>query len=161
MKPFDPEGRRDIAVLIPCYNEEKTVGAVVAGFREALPQAAIYVYDNNSADKTCDEARKAGAILLRENMQGKGAVVRRMFADIEASYYVLVDGDGTYDPSTALQMIAAVEAENFAMIVGRRVHQAAGAYRAGHVLGNKLFTGSVAGLFGRSFTDILSGYRVF
>jgi len=151
----------EIAVLIPCYNEEKTIAAVVRSFREALPHALIYVYDNNSVDRTCDEARKAGAIVHRETTQGKGWVVRRMFADIEADYYVLVDGDDTYDASAAPGMVASVRDENLAMLVGRRIHESVEAYRPGHVLGNKLFTGSVAGLFGRSFTDILSGYRVF
>jgi glycosyltransferase involved in cell wall biosynthesis len=151
----------EIAVLIPCYNEEKTIEAVVRNFREALPYADIYVYDNNSADRTCDAARKAGAIVRRETTQGKGWVVRRMFADIEADFYVLVDGDDTYDASAAPGMVAMVRDENLAMLVGRRIHESVGAYRPGHVLGNKLFTGSVASLFGRSFTDILSGYRVF
>jgi glycosyltransferase involved in cell wall biosynthesis len=151
----------DVAVLIPCYNEEKTIEAVVRNFREALPYADVYVYDNNSADRTCDEARKAGAIVRRETTQGKGWVVRRMFADIEADFYVLVDGDDTYDASAAPGMVAMARDENLAMLVGRRIHESVGAYRPGHVLGNKLFTGSVASLFGRSFTDILSGYRVF
>ncbi len=150
-----------VAVLIPCYNEEKTIAAVVRDFRKALPDAAVYVYDNNSADRTCEEARQAGAIVRRETVQGKGWVVRRMFADIEADSYVLVDGDDTYDASMAPGMVATVQQENLAMLVGRRVHESAGAYRPGHVLGNKLFTGSVAALFGRSFTDIFSGYRVF
>jgi glycosyltransferase involved in cell wall biosynthesis len=151
----------EVAVLIPCYNEEKTIAAVVREFRDALPDAPIYVYDNNSADGTRDEARKAGAVVRRETTQGKGWVVRRMFADIEADYYVLVDGDDTYDASAAPGMVAMVRNDNLAMLVGRRIHESSGAYRPGHVLGNKLFTGSVAGLFGRSFSDILSGYRVF
>ncbi len=151
----------EVAVLIPCYNEEKTIGAVVKAFRKALPDALIYVYDNNSADATRDEALKAGAIVRRETTQGKGWVVRRMFADIEADYYVLVDGDDTYDASIAPCMLARVQSENLAMMVGRRIHESAEAYRPGHVLGNKLFTSSVAKLFGRRFTDILSGYRVF
>jgi glycosyltransferase involved in cell wall biosynthesis len=147
--------------LVPCYNEEKTIAAVVRSFQDALPGARIFVYDNNSADRTCEEARKAGAIVRRETTQGKGWVVRRMFADIDADYYVLVDGDDTYDASAAAAMVAKAREENLAMLVGRRVHESAGAYRPGHVLGNKVFTNSVAGLFGRSFTDILSGYRVF
>ncbi len=151
----------EVAVLVPCYNEEKTIAAVVRSFHEALPHAAVYVYDNNSADRTCDEARKAGAIVRRETTQGKGWVVRRMFADIEADYYVLVDGDDTYDASVAPVMVASARNDNLAMLVGRRIHESVGAYRPGHVLGNKVFTGSVASLFGRSFTDILSGYRVF
>jgi glycosyltransferase involved in cell wall biosynthesis len=151
----------EIAVLIPCYNEEKTVAAVVRGFREAFPNACVYVYDNNSSDASRDQARRAGAIVRCETTQGKGWVVRRMFADIEADYYVLVDGDDTYDASAAPGMVAKARDESLAMLVGRRVHESSGAYRPGHVLGNKLLTGSVAGLFGRSFTDILSGYRVF
>ena len=151
----------EIAVLIPCYNEEKTIAAVVRDFRKALPDAAIYVYDNNSRDRTGEEARNAGAMVRRETVQGKGRVVRRMFADIEAAYYVLVDGDDTYDASIAPQMVAAVREENIAMLVGRRIHDSTAAYRPGHVLGNQLFTGSVARLFGRNLSDILSGYRVF
>jgi glycosyltransferase involved in cell wall biosynthesis len=156
-----PQMTGEVAVLIPCYNEEKTIAAVVKAFRKALPDASIYVYDNNSADATREEAQRAGAIVRRETTQGKGWVVRRMFADIEADYYVLVDGDDTYDATMAPRMVAAVQNENLAMLVGRRIHESADAYRPGHVLGNKLFTGSVAGLFGRRFTDILSGYRVF
>ena len=163
LSPLAPSSQTpgEVAVLIPCYNEEKTIAAVVRDFRHALPDARIYVYDNNSTDATREEARKAGAIVRRETTQGKGWVVRRMFADIEADYYVLVDGDDTYDASIAPAMLATVQDENLAMLVGRRIHESSGAYRPGHVLGNKLFTASVAGLFGRSFTDILSGYRVF
>jgi glycosyltransferase involved in cell wall biosynthesis len=151
----------EVAVLIPCYNEERTIAAVVDAFRQALPDASIYVYDNNSADATREKAQQAGAIVRQETTQGKGWVVRRMFADIEADYYVLVDGDDTYDASIAPRMVAAARNESLAMLVGRRVHESADAYRPGHVLGNKLFTGSVAALFGSRFTDILSGYRVF
>ena len=150
-----------IAVLIPCYNEEKTIGAVVRDFHASLPRAIIYVYDNNSTDSTCQKAREAGAEVRREPVQGKGWVVRRMFADIEADYYVLVDGDDTYDASIAPRMITGVREEHLAMLVGRRVHETADAYRPGHVFANKLFTNSVAVLFGQRFTDILSGYRVF
>jgi glycosyltransferase involved in cell wall biosynthesis len=151
----------DIAVLIPCCNERQTIAAVIRSFRQALPDAAIYVYDSNSNDGTCHAAREAGAIVRSETMPGKGWVVRRMFADIEADYYVLVDGDDTYDASAAPAMVAEVREKNLAMLVGRRVPGSAGAYRPGHAMGNKLFTASVARLFGRSFTDILSGYRVF
>lgn len=151
----------EIAVLLPCYNEEKTIAAVVRDFRAALPQAVIYVYDNNSSDKTREEARAAGAVVRGESLQGKGWVVRRMFADIDADYYILADGDDTYDASIAPAMLATAHEEKLAMLVGRRIHESTAAYRPGHVWGNKLFTGSVAGLFGRSFTDILSGYRVF
>jgi glycosyltransferase involved in cell wall biosynthesis len=150
-----------IAVLIPCYNEERTIGDVVRAFRGALPGAVIYVYDNNSRDSTSRRAAEAGAVVRCEPMQGKGCVVRRMFVDIEAACYVLVDGDGTYDPSGAPAMIALLQERQLAMVVARRVHESAGAYRTGHRTGNRLFTKSVSYLFGASFTDVLSGYRVF
>jgi len=150
-----------VAVLVPCYNEGLTVADTVRGFAAALPSAAIYVYDNNSSDDTAERARAAGAIVRREPMQGKGNVVRRMFADIDADVYVLTDGDATYDPSVAPQMIERLRAENLDMFVGRRVHEHEAAYRRGHVIGNRLLTGFLALLFGRRFTDILSGYRVF
>jgi glycosyltransferase involved in cell wall biosynthesis len=151
----------EIAVLIPCYNEEPTIASVVKGFREALPNAGVYVYDNNSADGTAREAEAAGAIVRRERLQGKGAVVRRMFAEIDADYYVLVDGDGTYEASAAAAMISALQAERLAMMVARRVRVHAAAGRSAHVFGNRLFTKFVRTLFGPPFTDILSGYRVF
>src|SRR5215213_6790330 len=150
-----------IAVLLPCYNEEAAVAATVAGFRKALPSATIYVYDNNSSDKTCEIASQAGAIVRTERQQGKGHVVRRMFADIDADIYVMADGDLTYDPKSAPAMVDLLLAEELDMVVGTRRHEAKDAYRGGHVLGNKLFTGLLSGLFGRSFTDIFSGYRVF
>ena len=149
-----------VAVLIPCCNEEKTISAVVRDFRAALPGADVYVYDNNSSDRTPEEARAAGAVVRRESMQGKGWVVRRMFADVEADHYVLVDGDDTYDASAAAKMVAQMEREHLAMLVARRVHQSTRAYPAGHVLGNQLLSRSVAWFFGSSFTDITSGYRV-
>jgi glycosyltransferase involved in cell wall biosynthesis len=155
------EDVESIAVLIPCYNEEETIGRVVRDFRSALPLAQIYVYDNNSTDGTSAGAAAAGAIVRNEPRQGKGNVVRRIFADIEASAYVLVDGDGTYDPTDAARMLALLKKQRLAMIVGRRVEESTRAYRSGHVLGNKVFTGSVGWLFGTSFNDILSGYRVF
>jgi glycosyltransferase involved in cell wall biosynthesis len=150
-----------IAVLIPCYNEEATVAATVKGFRAALPGAAVYVYDNNSSDRTKATAAKAGAIVRSEGQQGKGHVVRRMFADIDADVYVMADGDLTYDPKAAPDMVAMLLAEQLDMVVGTRKHEEKEAYRGGHVLGNRLFTGLLAGLFGRSFNDIFSGYRVF
>lgn len=150
-----------IAVLLPCYNEEATIAATVAGFREALPDAAIYVYDNNSGDRTREIAAKSGAIVRSERQQGKGHVVRRMFADVEADVYVMADGDLTYDPASAPEMASLLLADQLDMVVGTRRHAAAAAYRGGHVLGNRLFTGLLAGLFGRSFNDIFSGYRVF
>jgi glycosyltransferase involved in cell wall biosynthesis len=150
-----------IAVVLPCYNEEAAIGATVAGFQAALPGATIYVYDNNSADRTSEIAAQAGAVVRMERQQGKGHVVRRMFADIDADVYVMADGDLTYDPKSAPQMVDLLLAEQLDMVVGTRRHEEKEAYRGGHVLGNRLFTGILAGLFGRSFTDIFSGYRVF
>lgn len=154
------EGLR-IAVLIPCYNEEVAIAETVAGFRRALPEATVYVYDNNSKDQTIARASEAGAVVRVEKLQGKGNVVRRMFSDIEADVYVMTDGDATYDPRPAREMIGLVLEQNTDMVVGRRIHTEESAYRAGHVLGNKLLTGFLAQLFGQRFTDILSGYRVF
>src|SRR5580765_1319737 len=150
-----------IAVLLPCYNEEAAIAATVAGFRAALPQAMIYVYDNNSRDRTREVAAEAGAVVRAERQQGKGHVVRRMFADIDADVYVMADGDLTYDPKSAPAMVDLLLAEQFDMVVGTRRHDEKDAYRGGHVLGNKLFSGLLAGLFGRSFSDIFSGYRIF
>jgi glycosyltransferase involved in cell wall biosynthesis len=150
-----------IAVLLPCYNEEAAIAATVAGFRAALPAAVIYVYDNNSADGTRAAAARAGAVVRSESQQGKGHVVRRMFADVDADIYVMADGDLTYDPKSAPRMVDLLLAEQLDMVVGTRRHEEKSAYRGGHVLGNKLFTGLLSGLFGRSFSDIFSGYRVF
>jgi glycosyltransferase involved in cell wall biosynthesis len=151
-----------VAVLIPCYNEEKTVATVVADFRANLPEAAIYVYDNNSSDRTAEAARAAGAIVCTERRQGKGFVIRRMFRDVDADIYVMVDGDATYQSSMAPKMVAHLVEENLDMVVGRRCAvDLQGAYRPGHVLGNRLFTTCIAVLFGKSFDDIFSGYRVF
>lgn len=150
-----------IAVLLPCYNEEAAIAQTVAGFRAALPGAAIYVYDNNSSDDTVAIARAAGAIVRRERIQGKGAVVRRMFADVDADVYVMADGDATYDAASAPRLIAELLGEQLDMIVGSRISQVQESYRRGHRFGNALLTGMLARLFGRSFTDILSGYRVF
>jgi glycosyltransferase involved in cell wall biosynthesis len=149
------------AVLVPCYNEEATIAKVVRDFRAALPRTEIYVYDNNSRDLTVQAATAAGALVRTERRQGKGNVLRRMFADIEADIYVLVDGDGTYDASSAPVMIRELLDENLDMVVGCRVHAEAQAYRLGHRFGNVMLTRFVAWLFGKSFTDILSGYRVF
>lgn len=149
-----------IAVIIPCYNEAATIATVVGDFRSHLPLADIYVYDNNSHDETARLAEEAGAIVRREAQQGKGHVVRRMLSDVDADVYVMVDGDDTYDASAAPRMARMLVEENLAMVVGRRIHEQAEAYRPGHVLGNKLFTGAVERLFGRTFTDILSGYRI-
>jgi glycosyltransferase involved in cell wall biosynthesis len=150
-----------IAVLLPCHNEEAAIKATVEGFRRALPGATVYVYDNNSRDRTSEIAAAAGAVIRFESQQGKGRVVRRMFADIEADVYVMADGDLTYDPEAAPEMVRMLLAEQLDMVVGIRRHDAAHAYRGGHVLGNRLFTRLLAGLFGRSFTDIFSGYRIF
>ncbi len=150
-----------IAVLLPCYNEEAAIAQTVAGFRTALPDAAIHVYDNNSADRTIEVAERAGAIVRRERIQGKGAVVRRMFADIDADVYVMADGDATYDAASAPLLVRRLVDEQLDMIVGSRVSQVQESYRRGHRFGNALLTGMLARLFGRSFTDILSGYRVF
>jgi glycosyltransferase involved in cell wall biosynthesis len=158
---LDSPGLPRIAVLLPCYNEEAAIGATVAGFRSALPGAIVYVYDNNSRDRTREAALEAGAIVRSVRQQGKGHVVRRMFADIDADVYVMADGDLTYDPKAAPQMVDLLLAEQLDMVVGTRRHEEKTAYRGGHVLGNKLFTGLLAGLFGRSFSDIFSGYRVF
>ena len=150
-----------IAVLLPCYNEEAAIGATVAGFKAALPDATIYVYDNNSRDRTREVAAKAGAVVRTERQQGKGHVVRRMFADIDADVYVMADGDLTYDPAASPAMVDMLLAEQLDMVVGTRRHEAKDAYRGGHVIGNRVFTGLLSGLFGRSFSDIFSGYRVF
>jgi len=150
-----------IAVLLPCYNEEAAIGATVEGFRRALPEATVYVYDNNSRDRTKEVAALAGAVVRTEPQQGKGRVVRRMFADIEADVYIMADGDLTYDPEAAPEMVRMLLNDQLDMIVGIRKHEAVEAYRGGHVLGNKLFTSLLSGLFGRSFTDIFSGYRAF
>ncbi len=150
-----------VAVLVPCYNEEHAVAKVVADFRAALPSAVVYVYDNNSTDNTVAVALAAGAVVRRETYQGKGHVVRRMFNDVEADVYVLVDGDATYDAASAPAMVDKLIGERLDMVVGARVDRDQAAYRRGHRAGNRILTGFVAHMFGRSFTDILSGYRVF
>jgi glycosyltransferase involved in cell wall biosynthesis len=150
-----------IAVLLPCHNEEAAIAGVVGAFRAALPAATIYVYDNNSTDHTIDLAQAAGAVVRTERHQGKGYVVRRMFADVDADIYVLADGDATYDAPSAPAMIARLVAEKLDMMVGARVHREEAAYRAGHQTGNRLLTAFVSNIFGQSFSDMLSGYRVF
>ena len=150
-----------VAVLLPCYNEGLSIAQTVAGFCAALPQATIYVYDNNSTDDTVDVARASGAVVRSERIQGKGAVVRRMFADIDADVYVMADGDATYDAASAPMLLERLLKEQLDMVVGSRVGEADAAYRRGHRFGNALLTGMLTRLFGRSFTDILSGYRVF
>ena len=151
----------DVAVLVPCYNEERAIAKVVADFRAALPDAALYVYDNNSTDGTVTAAEKAGAVVRRETYQGKGHVVRRMFNDVEADVYILVDGDATYDAASARAMVTKLVDERLDMVVATRVDRDPAAFRPGHRLGNRLLTGFVAHVFGRSITDMLSGYRVF
>jgi len=151
----------DIAVLIPAYNEAATIGDVVRSFRAALPNCRVYVYDNNSYDNTAKLAREAGAIVRREPLQGKGHVVRRMFSDIEADVYVMVDGDATYDAAAAPRLVSRLIETQADMVVGARITEEKAAYRAGHRLGNRVLTGLVAGIFGDRFTDMLSGYRAF
>jgi glycosyltransferase involved in cell wall biosynthesis len=150
-----------IAVLIPCYNEQVAIPTVVAGFRAALPEATIYVYDNNSSDGTAAAARAAGAVVRREMLQGKGHVVRRMFADVEADIFFLVDGDDTYDADAAPQMLRRMLEDGLDMVIGTRVADIATAYRPGHRFGNRLLTGVVGAIFGNRVTDMLSGYRAF
>jgi glycosyltransferase involved in cell wall biosynthesis len=150
-----------VAVLVPCYNEFATIGRVVLDARAALPGARIYVYDNNSSDETAAAASEAGAIVRHEQRQGKGNVVRRMFADVDADVFVLVDGDATYDLPSSQRMIARLVEEGLDMVVGCRAEKDVSAYRRGHRFGNAMLTTFVAWLFGKSFTDILSGYRVF
>ena len=150
----------EIAVILPCYNEEAAIGDTVRAFRAALPRAQIYVYDNNSKDRTAEVARAAGAIVRTEIRQGKGNVMRRMFADVEADIYVLADGDDTYDATAASSMIAKLEDEGLDLVTGRRVHTESAAYRAGHVLGNKMLTGLTSLMFRVKLLDMLSGYRI-
>jgi glycosyltransferase involved in cell wall biosynthesis len=156
-----PASGHRVAVLVPCFNEQASIATVVAGFRAVLPEASVYVYDNNSTDRTVEVARAAGAVVRRETHQGKGNVVRRMFADVDADIYVLVDGDATYDAPSVRMMIARLLEDRLDMVVAARVEEEQAAYRRGHRTGNRLLTAFVASVFGESFTDILSGYRVF
>jgi len=150
-----------IAILIPCYNEEVAIPKVIADFRAQLPGATIHVYDNNSRDGTVPAARNAGAVVRSETLQGKGHVVRRMFADIEADIYLLVDGDDTYDAASAPAMVHKLMAEQLDMVIGTRQEIAQDAYRHGHRLGNAVLTGMVRFVFGDRVSDMLSGYRIF
>jgi hypothetical protein len=150
-----------IAVLIPCYNEETAIAEVVLNFRRVLPTADIYVYDNNSKDRTAAVAREAGARVRAAPLQGKGNVLRRMFADVDADIYILVDGDGTYDAGKAPEMAALLVERELDMVCGARVASAEGAYRPGHRFGNRMLTGLVREIFGRQFGDMLTGYRAF
>lgn len=149
-----------IAVLIPCHDEAATVGSVIRDFRAALPEAVIYVYDNNSSDATAALAEEAGAVVRRETLQGKGNVVRRMFGDIEADVYVLVDGDDTYHAAGVPEMVRMLVDDNLDMVTGKRESTDQAAYRPGHQLGNRVLTGLVARIFGTGVSDMLSGYRV-
>jgi glycosyltransferase involved in cell wall biosynthesis len=161
MMPHEVRNEPAVAVLLPCYNEEHTIADVVRRFRETLPHASIYVYDNNSSDLTALKARAAGAIVVREPRQGKGNVVRRMFADIDADIYLMADGDGTYAPEDAPQLINVLLTERSDMAVGTRRGVTDDAGRAGHAFGNRIFNSLYKRLFGRDFTDIFSGYRAF
>jgi glycosyltransferase involved in cell wall biosynthesis len=154
-------GTPSIAVILPCYNEEAAIAQTIADFRAALPFAAIYVYDNNSSDRTAAVATAAGAIVRCEKMQGKGHVVRRMFADVDADIYIMADGDATYEAAAAPKLVKRLVEEQLDMVVGARKTEVDAAYRSGHRIGNMMLTGILARLFGRSFNDILSGYRVF
>ena len=151
----------EIAVLIPCFNEELSINQVVLDFKRFLPQAKIYVYDNNSTDQTAEIARLAGAIVRTEEKQGKGHVVYRMFGDIEADFYIMVDGDGTYDISVAPLMIDVLINERCDMVNGKRIESNKENYRSGHRLGNLLLTGVVSTIFAHRFSDMLSGYKAF
>jgi len=151
----------DIAVILPCYNEAAAIADVVRDFRRALPDATIYVYDNNSTDDTAAVAAATGATVRHEPMQGKGNVVRRAFADVEADIYVMADGDGTYDASRAEDLVSLLRDRQLDMAVGTRADDAPDAYRRGHRIGNLMFNKAIAWLFGDRFSDIFSGYRVF
>jgi glycosyltransferase involved in cell wall biosynthesis len=155
------EQQHKIAVIIPCFNEAHSIADVVRGFKSVLPSARIYVFDNNSTDETVAIAGAAGALIRREMLQGKGNVVRRMFADVDADAYVMADGDSTYDPSYAADMVNRLFKDRLDMVVGTRVASHIAAYPLGHRFGNRLLTFAVANLFGKRFSDMLSGYRVF
>jgi glycosyltransferase involved in cell wall biosynthesis len=159
--PRAQTARPRVAVLIPCFNEEAAVATVISDFRKALPDAEVFVYDNNSSDRTGAVASDAGAEVRVERRQGKGHVVRRMFADIDADIYVLVDGDATYDAASAPRMVEMLRNQHLDMVVGLRVDQAEAAYRLGHRTGNRMLTGFLSAVFGQAFKDVLSGYRVF
>jgi glycosyltransferase involved in cell wall biosynthesis len=149
-----------IAVLVPCYNEQQTIGEVIADFRAHLPGCLLFVYDNASTDETVARAREAGAIVRTEPLRGKGNVVRRMFADIEADVYVLVDGDNTYDAASAPMLVERLLSDSLDLVNAARVETQKEAYRSGHRFGNRMLTWTVAQLFGKRFSDMLSGYRV-
>ncbi|MEE2878067.1 MAG: glycosyltransferase [Pseudomonadota bacterium] len=150
-----------IAVVLPCYNEAATIASVIEAFRSALPDAEIYVFDNNSTDGTAEIARRAGASVRSETRQGKGYVVQRIFADVEADIYVMADGDGTYDAALAPTLVELMKRNHVDMVVGTRANVTKDAGRGGHAFGNRIFNMLFNAMFGRQFTDIFSGYRVF
>ena len=152
-----------VAILVPCRNEEATVAEVIKGFRKSIPDCTVYIYDNNSTDRTAQIADEAGAVVRSEKLPGKGNVVRRMFSEIDAEIYIMVDGDATYDASVAPEMVELIKRDNLDMVVATRQNEDkdGDAYRMGHRAGNKTLTSFVGWLFGRRFTDILSGYRAF
>ena len=159
----DTTKKLQVAVIVPCYNEAQTIKKVVKDFKKALPDATVFVFDNNSKDDTSRVAREAGAEVRFVALPGKGNVVRRMFADVDADVYLMVDGDATYDAASASKMVDRLIDENLDMVVGCRTEQSTDNenYRPGHRMGNKLLTGSVQKMFGGNFTDMLSGYRAF
>src|SRR3984885_14808478 len=160
--PGDPRyAALEIAVLVPCHNEAAAIANVVADFAASIPGCSIYVYDNNSTDKTVEVALVAGAVVRHESMQGKGNVVRRMFADIDADVYILVDGDNTYEAAAAPEMVRRLVDNQLDMVTATRVSDHEAAYRRGHRSGNVVLTGIVRWIFGNRITDMLSGYRVF
>jgi len=158
---MEMENKKSIAVVIPCFNEGISISKVISDFNKYLPEASIYVFDNNSTDDTVERAKGSGATVISVSNKGKGNVVRRMFADVEADLYIMVDGDATYDVSNCKDLINELYDNGLDMVVGTRIHTDKQAYRAGHTLGNKVLTGCVKSIFGGSFTDMLSGYRVF
>ncbi|MGE0416158.1 MAG: glycosyltransferase family 2 protein [Acetobacteraceae bacterium] len=157
----DDRLRPTVAVIVPCYNEEATVHRVVLGFRAALPDATVFVYNNNSSDRTVAVAQEAGAVVRHEPLRGKGRVIRRAFADVEADIYVLVDGDDTYDAAAAGTLVRLLVDEHLDMVIGARQAESKAAYRVGHRFGNVMLTGIVRWIFGDRVSDMLSGYRVF
>lgn len=153
---------QDVAIVLPCYNEEGAIGKVVSDFKKALPEARVYVFDNNSSDNTAKEAKEAGAEVLFERQQGKGNVVRRIFSEIDADCYLMADGDDTYDAASAQKLVNAILNDRSDMVVGTREPvEGETTYRAGHAFGNVLLTTMARFFFGRGFTDMLSGYRAF
>ena len=150
-----------VALIVPCYNEARAIQAVIGDFKQAVPSMACYVFDNDSNDGTADVARAAGAQVRHVRLKGKGNVVRRMFADVDADIYVMVDGDATYDAAAAPMLIQTMIEGDLDMVVGSRVSDQVAAYRPGHRFGNRILTGFVGFIFGRAFDDMLSGYRVF